>query len=50
MGAAKTASRAATLRVLGARALLSDPEAFDPAVATREMRRGLPDWRSGRWG
>jgi hypothetical protein len=21
------------------------PEAFDPAAATREMRRGLPDWR-----
>ena len=23
-----------------------DPEAFDPAAATREMHRGLPDWRS----
>ena len=22
-----------------------DPEAFDPAAATRAMRRGLPDWR-----
>jgi hypothetical protein len=22
-----------------------DPEKFDPAAATREMRRGLPDWR-----
>ncbi len=22
-----------------------DPEAFDPAAATTEMRRGLPDWR-----
>jgi hypothetical protein len=22
-----------------------DPEAFDPAAATREMRRGLPNWR-----
>jgi len=22
-----------------------DPEAFDPAVDTRRMRRGLPDWR-----
>jgi hypothetical protein len=22
-----------------------DPEAFDPAATTREMRRGLPDWR-----
>jgi hypothetical protein len=22
-----------------------DPEAFDPAVATARMRRGLPDWR-----
>jgi hypothetical protein len=22
-----------------------DPEAFDPAAATRRMRRGLPDWR-----
>jgi hypothetical protein len=22
-----------------------DPEAFDPALATRRMRRGLPDWR-----
>src|SRR5262245_12263286 len=27
-----------------------DPEAFDPAAATREMHRGLPDWRSERWG
>ena len=26
-----------------------DPEAFDPAAATREMHRGLPDWRSERW-
>jgi hypothetical protein len=27
-----------------------DPEAFDPAAATRAMRRGLPDWRSmARW-
>jgi hypothetical protein len=26
-----------------------DPEAFDPAAATREMRRGLPYWRSERW-
>jgi hypothetical protein len=26
-----------------------DPEAFDPAAATREMRGGLPDWRSERW-
>jgi hypothetical protein len=26
-----------------------DPEAFDPATATKRMRRGLPDWRSGRW-
>jgi hypothetical protein len=26
-----------------------DPDAFDPAAATREMRRGLPDWRSERW-
>jgi hypothetical protein len=26
-----------------------DPEAFDPAAATRAMRRGLPDWRSERW-
>jgi hypothetical protein len=23
-----------------------DAELFDPAAATREMRRGLPDWRS----
>ena len=23
-----------------------DPEAFDPEAATREMQRGLPDWRS----
>ena len=22
-----------------------DPEKFDPAKATRAMRRGLPDWR-----
>jgi len=26
-----------------------DPEAFDPAAATREMHRGLPDWRSEMW-
>ena len=26
-----------------------DPEAFDPAEATKAMRRGLPDWRSERW-
>jgi hypothetical protein len=26
-----------------------DPEAFDPAKATRAMQRGLPDWRSERW-
>jgi hypothetical protein len=26
-----------------------DPEAFDPAAATREMRRGIFDWRSERW-
>jgi hypothetical protein len=25
-----------------------DPEAFDPAAATREMRRGLPHWRDWR--
>lgn len=23
-----------------------DPEAFDPAAATKEMKMGLPDWRS----
>ena len=23
-----------------------DPEEFDPAAATKEMKRGLPDWRS----
>jgi hypothetical protein len=26
-----------------------DPEAFDPAEATRAMRRGIFDWRSERW-
>jgi hypothetical protein len=26
-----------------------DPEAFDPAAATKVMQRGLPDWRSERW-
>jgi hypothetical protein len=26
-----------------------NPEAFDPAKATKRMRRGLPDWRSERW-
>jgi hypothetical protein len=25
-----------------------DPEAFDPAAATRAMRRGIFDWRSER--
>jgi hypothetical protein len=22
-----------------------DPEAFDPAAATKDMNKGLPDWR-----
>jgi len=26
-----------------------DPEAFDPAKATKRMKRGLSDWRSERW-
>jgi hypothetical protein len=26
-----------------------NPEKFDPAKATREMRRGIFDWRSERW-
>jgi hypothetical protein len=26
-----------------------DPEAFDPAKATKRMSRGLPDWRSEQW-
>ena len=26
-----------------------DPEAFDPAKATKRMKRGLPDWRSESW-
>jgi hypothetical protein len=26
-----------------------NPEAFDPAKATKRMWRGLPDWRSERW-
>jgi hypothetical protein len=26
-----------------------DPEAFDPAVATKEMKKGLPDWRNEDW-
>jgi hypothetical protein len=26
-----------------------NPEAFDPAKATRRLWRGLPDWRSERW-
>ena len=26
-----------------------DPEAFDPARATKRMGRGLPEWRSERW-
>jgi hypothetical protein len=26
-----------------------DPEAFDPALATRAMRKGLPDWRNELW-
>ncbi len=26
-----------------------DPEAFDVSKATKQMRRGLPDWRSERW-
>jgi hypothetical protein len=25
-----------------------DPEEFDPATATKSMRKGLPDWRSMR--
>jgi hypothetical protein len=26
-----------------------DPEAFDPAKATKAMRKGLPDWRKDEW-
>jgi Plasmid pRiA4b ORF-3-like protein len=26
-----------------------NPEAFDAATATQQMRRGLPDWHSERW-
>jgi hypothetical protein len=26
-----------------------DPEAFDPVKATKEMRRGIFDWRSEQW-
>jgi hypothetical protein len=26
-----------------------DPEAFDPAMATRAMKKGLPDWRNEEW-
>jgi hypothetical protein len=26
-----------------------DPEAFDSLKATKQMKRGLPDWRSERW-
>jgi Plasmid pRiA4b ORF-3-like protein len=26
-----------------------DPEKFDPAKATKAMRKGLPDWRSSEW-
>lgn len=26
-----------------------DPEEFDPVVATKSMRKCLPDWRSERW-
>jgi hypothetical protein len=26
-----------------------DPAAFDPAAATKRMKKGLPDWRSERW-
>ena len=33
---------------LGWRGLLA-PEAFDATMATKRMRRGLPDWRSERW-
>ena len=26
-----------------------DPEAFDSAVATKAMKKGLPDWRKEEW-
>jgi hypothetical protein len=26
-----------------------DPEAFDPAAASKAMRKGLPDWRTNEW-
>jgi hypothetical protein len=26
-----------------------DPERFDPAKATKAMRKGLPDWRRSEW-
>jgi hypothetical protein len=26
-----------------------DPEALDPAVAMKAMKKGLPDWRKEEW-
>jgi hypothetical protein len=26
-----------------------DPEKFDAQVASKEMRKGLPDWRNEEW-
>jgi hypothetical protein len=26
-----------------------DPDAFDPAAATKAMKKGLPDWRREAW-
>jgi hypothetical protein len=26
-----------------------DPEEFDPALGEKRIKKGLPDWRSGRW-
>jgi hypothetical protein len=26
-----------------------DPERFDPAKATKAMKKGLPDWRRDEW-
>jgi hypothetical protein len=46
--AARALAAAGQLRVKGRPVegfQLLDPGAFDPAAATRAMRRGLPDWR-----
>jgi hypothetical protein len=42
-------AKAPGCRASGGTGVAFDPEVSDPVKATKEMRRGVFDWRSERW-